>query len=695
MMIMRNNRVSNLFFAIIILLIFGVFTNCSKLKNPFKESSIIPPVDTCGYSGCHPASPLRQTDPVSGSHTTHLNRGYNCDMCHIDYYDRPVHMNAVQEAQSVGVVVFFDPVLGTSEWNDINNTCSITCHGNVHVKWYTGSSGAGCVACHSVSQGSRRGVSLEFDSSSQNSHFGQNLDNNACLVCHDQSTHMDGWVDLFAQDEEYTEAFNSSLVSIYRFQQVQNLSQEYDLSNFCIGCHDSDGATRLGANALDPFNKGNSYSMLSSTINIAERLSGTLQWVEMYGSGLGARGTQRRVNSHHDINYDDQMWSGSRVECYNCHGAHSATKTRPLVDPFDTSRPWDYNPGNGTASQINSFCLSCHSGGDDGKPILPAGVIMAGSTKTILQQTLEFDPSGWQDYNLAYGPGYSCAWVNTGEWVDTSANCISDPSQYGNGTMNTPDSSCYSDPNYKRGIVSGGMVPWSDDCGGLLAPKTGVSVFMEEGLFEVGDTITFKYCSQFGGLCSIDEYFYFNGWATITNATISLDLSGDVSLMRGINSDSPIYSSEPWSVGHKWDDSKHGPISVRDGVSDHESYKSGAPSQYAYELKCTDCHDSHGSYTASNPEGNPYAIRDRVDGSMYLDDGYKGNYFTLWDVYPVPKDVVITIPGDTTLPFYQELCLACHYTGYSEIQSGTGGHADWENMRCSLCHQHGGSSGGN
>ena len=38
-------------------------------------------------------------------------------------------------------------------------------------------------------------------------------------------------------------------------------------------------------------------------------------------------------------------------------------------------------------------------------------------------------------------------------------------------------------------------------------------------------------------------------------------------------------------------------------------------------MDCIACHDSHGSYDAvTNPGGNPYMLRDYVEGSQFLDD---------------------------------------------------------------------------
>jgi len=218
-------------------------------------------------------------------------------------------------------------------------------------------SGGSCTGCHAGPQdngdgapaGGRRAVVGEFPIADAHAHYGAELTDDACQVCHSLGTHMDGFVELIDQDDG----------SIYRFSKWQDLTGSPDVSDFCKSCHDADGAS-MAAAPFDPFGNGNPAP------DIAAKFSGTLQWEEEYGDFcFGNEGTLRPSNSHHDISDADQAFSGAKIECLNCHGAHTVGSTQPLADPFNATTPW-----TGTD---NEFCLACHNGGsgplDPGFPL--------------------------------------------------------------------------------------------------------------------------------------------------------------------------------------------------------------------------------------------------------------------------------------------------------------------------------------
>jgi hypothetical protein len=104
-------------------------------------------------------------------------------------------------------------------------------------------------------------------------------------------------------------------------------------------------------------------------------------------------------------------------------------------------------------------------------------------------------------------------------------------------------------------------------------------------------------------------------------------------------------------------------------------------------MLCLDCHDSHGSYTTTNTLGNPYMIKDIVDGSGYVDDGVRPGpiwYGPPWNTFGANRTVKITISGtNVNWGGTQGLCNVCH-AGWESAY-------DWHAYcdACQTCHGHG------
>ena len=405
--------------------------------------------------------------------------------------------------------------------------------------------GGDCTSCHASPQdngdglpvGGRRAIVGEFPVGDAHAHYGATLDSGACTVCHDVTTHMNGFVELVDPDSG----------ALYSFVTPNDLTSDPDLSDFCAGCHDADGAARL-ASPLDPFGNGNAPA------DVAAKFAGTLQWEEMYGDFcFGTEGTLRAGNSHHDISDTDQLFSGAKIECLNCHGAHNSSASQPYADPFDTTIAW---AGNG-----DNFCLSCHGGGTGPlDPGFPPGV---------------------------FGP-------------------VIDPT----------------DPRW----TSLGM-----------------------------------------------------DWTTILDGAC---LTADCSSLRGV--ESCDYVPGPWYVDYTWTHSAHGLDSKRGWPG-----YSGAP---AADVACMDCHSPHGSVTPANPAGNPYMIRDTVDGTAYVDDGTRTGGFNgpPFETFGTVRDVTVSIDG-TTVDWGSNvsLCSTCHANWQAAYS--------WHDYcgGCMTCHAHGAAFGEN
>lgn len=395
--------------------------------------------------------------------------------------------------------------------------------------------GGDCVTCHSVAQdngdnvppGGRRAVTGEFPVGSVHAHYGSDLDTDDCLVCHSTANHQGGYVELVDADDPTT---------IYRFVHAADLTGDPDVSNFCASCHDANGAARL-AEPANPFGNG------ATPPDAATKFLGTLQWREWWSGGFcfSAEGTMRPVNSHHDISNADQSFSGAKLECLNCHGAHTSAASQPVIDPYSPATPW--------SGAMNDFCLSCHGGGN--------------------------------------GPN---------------------------------------DPAFPPGV---------------------------EGP---------------------DPVVVLNPYNNPTTPTL-----------RGLSS--CAYQPEPWYIDYTWNNSVHGGYSKRPLTG-----YSGAP---AADLDCLVCHDPHGSYTPTNTAGNPYMIRDFVDGTPFIDDGVRPGaqwFGPPFNTTGTARAVVVSISGtgnNTNVDWgsNNSLCGVCHANWLNAY--------DWHSYctGCLSCHAHGAAWG--
>lgn len=223
-----------------------------------------------------------------------------------------------------------------------------------------------CLDCHDTEQvgvhATRRAIGPEFPQANVHAHYGNELDNADCRVCHDTTDHMSGNIVLIDADWDvlYRGTDVDSLIAINTYE-----FQFDDVSDFCMSCHDEDGATRL-PNPMDPFANQNAPP------DVATRFKGTLVIPESFGyAALGGMnlpsGTGRNVLSHHPLSRSDQGVTGSKLECTGCHGVHSAAASQKLADPDNPVTVW-----TGTG---NEFCLACHDGGTGPTaPGFPAGV---------------------------------------------------------------------------------------------------------------------------------------------------------------------------------------------------------------------------------------------------------------------------------------------------------------------------------
>jgi len=591
--------------------------------------------------------------PTSGKHTAHLDMAginFDCEFCHTSapYFQSGTDANS-------------DGKYDLSE-TDVCNPChqdwdpaGLPAEQDYKAGWGDAGFTMECTDCHGevVNNGDdipvdgRRAVTGEFPASSH-AHYGALLDSASCQVCHDYTNHADGTVNLLDPDGGPG----------YDFVNATDLTTDPDLSNFCANCHDDNGATRLvlPLDPLDPFANGNVPP------DVASRFMGTLQWYEWYtDSCYGSEGSNRPVNSHHDISDADQIFSGAKIECLDCHGSHTSAGSQKLTDPFVANEAW--------IGTLNEFCLACHNGGHDPmRPMFPAdigvpvfytpppdnipgescgpGMVYDCSGSCFNQETIDTELTN-NSCNESVGLNLDCNIFNY-----DNEYCLPE---------NTPATECGTDMYWDC----------NDNCLDLFT-LYGDPAVNNDGALEN------SLCDEAAGLDLNCTEFKYDSYAC--NACEG----NDCSYIGGI--DSCSYGDNPWYIDITWTNSAHGPDSKRDWAG-----YSGAPT---YTMECIACHDSHGSYTTTNTGGNPYMLRDYVDGTQFIDDGVRPSAQwngPPWETTGVGGDVIIINPTATDIgpQIGDQLCAKCHAT-WSAAYS-------WHSYcnGCLTCHSHGMAFGGN
>jgi len=155
----------------------------------------------------------------------------------------------------------------------------------------------------------------------------------------------------------------------------------------------------------------------------------------------------------------------------------------------------------------------------------------------------------------------------------------------------------------------------------------------------------------------------------------------DCSYIGGI--DSCSYGDSPWYIDITWTNEAHGGDSKRQWPG-----YSGAPA--VSEMDCVACHDSHGSYNAAgNTGGNPYMLRDYVDGTQFNDDGIRGA-ITNVPGSAGPVAIISPTPENIGPQLGNQFCVKCH----ADWVAAYSWHA-YDCTGCLTCHSHGMAWGGN
>ncbi|MCF6334270.1 MAG: cytochrome c3 family protein [Spirochaetales bacterium] len=194
----------------------------------------------------------------------------------------------------------------------------------------------GCVDCHSSAISNLRqvmGAGGDFDEESHHviDYSNRNFEiiiEADCLICHDQSEHMSGTVLLKNKDTSGSIAYDPA--------------DPATLENFCLSCHDSDGAVTEGANAMSPFSSSNILGVMPNSAGSKIKSYWTDSNTVHKDSGLTCFGNGDPATGCHG--------NGGKVNAHSSNARGLLTKN--VTFPIPASSPY--------SSADFELCFSCH-----------------------------------------------------------------------------------------------------------------------------------------------------------------------------------------------------------------------------------------------------------------------------------------------------------------------------------------------
>ena len=372
------------------------------------------------------------------------------------------------------------------------------------------------------------------------------------------------------------------------------------------------------------------------------------------GDGVPAGG-RRAVVGEFPVDNAHAHYGGVSLDSGSCLVCHSVAShmdgTVDLMDPDNGSMYTFVSPGDiASTPDLSDFCAHCHDA--DGAQRLAAPFDPFGNGNTPPDVATRF--LGTLRWNEWYGD-----WCFGNEGTLRQVNShhdIGDADQAWSGAK-LECLNCHGSHNASQDTP-------------LADPSNQTQSF-------TGDMNSFCLTCHDGGNGPLDPDF--------PQGVLGLTVTGPTIAMRGLDTGNCDYSLSPWWVDYTWTYTHHGPDSKRGWTG-----YSGAPGA---TITCTVCHDPHGSYTLTNTLGNPYMIRDYVDGTPFVDDGVRpGAQWTgpPWNTYGTAGPVVVSISGlNVDWGSNSALCSKCHATWLSSYE--------WHAYcnACQSCHGHGQAWGEN
>jgi len=368
----------------------------------------------------------------------------------------------------------------TTAGDSHNSTTRCTsCHphsGSSATTGFTPTGGGDCTSCHASQQGTGTRRVVGTDTVLPSHHIQATTINAAsCSVCHEQSVfgHQvagDVAVGMFNQDTGAALTYDGTTATAA------------NLENSCNSCHDANGASRLGANALKPFaDSGDTTRPQFIDWSTSKQAHGAnMACFNCHGNSAGVAGNTLtpKYNAHgsatakmlqYAYNANDTMTTTANI-CYNCHGTTiangvtspsilaavnlSATIGHKAEKCSDCHDPHSAKPGVHTIGPNSAMAPVLN--GVPGKGGWPATSPTMATTWTgtgTLAVTYTAKPAATKEYEICF----RC-----------HAGSVPAPTGYTAGALRMTDLGLEFNPNNKSGHP---IVASLNNYGGSIAPK--------------------------------------------------------------------------------------------------------------------------------------------------------------------------------------------------------------------------------
>ncbi|BDV44316.1 cytochrome C [Geotalea uraniireducens] len=313
---------------------------------------------TYGCNGCHgTSSPLGAPDYANGgagtgtanshyAHTIGAATTAVCANCHYLTADTVGGKLAANSLHLNGTInVNFNPAVAgaNASYDPATGQCSnIACHGYGGAQW---GSKAGCLACHSLSIGSRAAITPQFTG---NSHHvqGISLSGEQCYQCHweanadgsiNHAYHHSGTpgapVELVIYGAGSRPAAYVSGTTAVQYTANGSRTELAKINGHCLGCHSDRNS------ASQPFGDGKTptaYAWDGTSVGAKYGDTGTTPWGKYSGTNVTPKsGLAKAYSAHGNAIANQGGWDLSEtwtdrgttanVLCFDCHNSHGST----------------------------------------------------------------------------------------------------------------------------------------------------------------------------------------------------------------------------------------------------------------------------------------------------------------------------------------------------------------------------------